>query len=227
MLVSVAVLGALALPAAAQDFNKSFRVSATLSELEVINKKGSVKIVAAEGNQILITARRGPDVANISAVETSAGRIKIEVTGSDPVDFVINVPPHTTLELLCYQCSITVKNVGGQLRASTTEGNILLTGLRSPRVEAHSTSGNVSFSGDILPSGNYTLKSVFGRVEATLPSSADFKLRASSFRGGMDLGGFQMSFNKQTDKVVEGVSGTGRASIYLWTQEGSIRLNRK
>lgn len=227
MLASVAVFGAFAMPTAAQDFNKSFRVSAELSELEVINKKGSVMIVAAEGNQIVITARRVADATSISAIQTSQGRVKVEVTGSAPVDFIISVPSHTALELLCYQCPITVKNVGGPMHASTTEGNILLAGLHSPRVEAHSTSGNVNFTGEILPSGNYTLKSFSGRVEATLPTSADFKLRALSSRGGMDLGGFRMSFNKQTDKVVEGISGTGRASIYLWTQEGSIRLHSK
>jgi len=227
LLFGMTVLGAFAAPAAAQDFNKSFRVSPELSELEVINKKGSVMVVAAEGTQIVITARRVADISNISATQNSQGRIKVEVTGSAPVDFIISVPPHTTLELLCYLCPITVKNVGGPMRASTTEGNILLAGLHSPRVEAHSTSGNVNFTGEILPSGNYTLKSFSGRVEATLPASADFKLRALSSRGGMDLGGFRMNFNKQTDKVVEGISGTGRASIYLWTQEGSIRLNRK
>jgi DUF4097 and DUF4098 domain-containing protein YvlB len=122
---------------------------------------------------------------------------------------------------------ITVKNLSGQMRARTTEGDIHLTGIRSTRVEAHSASGNVSFSGEILPSGSYTLKSFSGRVEATLPAGSDFKLSATSYRGGMDLGGLRMSFQKQSDKLIEGVSGAGRAAIYLWTQEGSIHLRHK
>lgn len=227
LLTGVAALSALALTASAQDFNKSFRVSGESSALEVINKKGSVTIVPGEGNQIVITVRHVSAAANITTMQTPEGNVKVVVTGSAPVDFLISVPMHTALELLCYQCPITIKDVGGQMRVSTTEGNIYLMGLRSPRVEAHSTSGNVSFKGDILPSGSYILKSFSGRVEATLPVSADFKLNASSFRGGMDLAGFRMSFNRQTDKVVEGICGTGRASIHLWTQEGSIRLKQK
>jgi hypothetical protein len=226
LLAGLMALGAFALPAAAQDFSRSFRVSPEMGELEVINKKGSVTVVAAEGAQIVVTAR-GPREAGISATQTPQGRVKVEVMGSASVDFVINVPPHSALDLLCYKGPIKVKNTSGQIVARTIEGDIQLTGVRSPRVEANSASGNVRFSGEILPSGSYTLKSISGRVEATLPSSADFKLRATSFRGGMDLGGFSLNFNKQTEQVVEGVAGEGRAAIYLWTQEGSIHLHRK
>jgi hypothetical protein len=60
-----------------------------------------------------------------------------------------------------------------------------------------------------------------------LPANADFKLSAASFRGGMDLGGFEMKFEKQTDQLVEASYGAGRASVHLWTQEGSIHLHRK
>ena len=225
--LSLIVVSGLAIPVAAQSFSKSFRVSPEASDLEVVNKMGSVTVVAAEGNAITITVHQVTGEARIEAVQKSPSRVKVEVSGSAPVDFVVGVPPHSTLDLLCYKGSITVKYVTGQLRARTTEGDIQLIGIRSVRVEARSTSGDVSFSGDVLPSGSYTLKSFSGRVEATLPATADFKLQASSFRGGLELGGFQMSFNKQTDKSVDAVSGSGRAAVYLWTQEGSIHLHRR
>jgi DUF4097 and DUF4098 domain-containing protein YvlB len=117
--------------------------------------------------------------------------------------------------------------MAGAVRARVTDGDIRITGLRSAKVEAHCTQGNVSFSGEVLPSGSYTLKSFSGRVDATLPADAEFKLSASSFRGGMDLDAFQMKFDKRSHQLVEASRGAGRASISLWTQEGSIHLHRK
>src|SRR5262249_57795844 len=113
--------------------------------------------------------------------------------------FEIIVRAWSDLDLLVYKGVIVVTNLAGEVRARITDGNIQIAGLRSPRVEAHCTQGNVSFSGEVLPSGSYTLKSYSGRVDATLPANADFKLSAASFRGGMDLGAFQMKYAKQNN----------------------------
>src|SRR5262249_43636982 len=130
-------------------------------------------------------------------------------------------------DLLSYQGAIVVTNLAGAVRARVTDGDIQIDGLRSARVDASCTQGNVSFSGEVLPSGRYTLKSFSGRVDAILPADADFKLSASSFRGGIDLGAFQMKFDKNSHQLVEASHGAGRASISLWTQEGSIHIRRK
>src|SRR5262249_50540735 len=130
-------------------------------------------------------------------------------------------------DLLSYQGAIVVTNLAGAVRARVTDGDIQIDGLRSARVDASCTQGNVSFSGEVLPSGSYTLKSFSGRVDAILPADADFKLSASSFRGGMDLGAFQMKFDKRSHQLGEASHGAGSASISLWTQEGSSHLHRK
>jgi hypothetical protein len=109
----------------------------------------------------------------------------------------------------------------------TTDGPIQLISLRSLKVEAHSSSGNIIFGGEALPNGEYTFKSFSGRVEVTFPSNADFRLSASSFSGVMDLGGFPLKFDRQTNQLVEAACGAGRAKVFLWTQEGSIHLRRK
>ena len=89
------------------------------------------------------------------------------------------------------------------------------------------SAGSVFFSGDILPSGNYTFKSYSGRVVAGLPSDLDCRLTATSYRGGIGLGEFAWRFKKQTDQFVEAVVGDGRAAVLLWTQEGSIQVHRR
>ncbi len=211
----------------AQTFNRTFSVTPERSELEVVNQVGTIKVTPAAAGKIVIIARQLDGDTKIDATQNAQGKVKVEVTGRGTVDFEITVPPSSNLDLLCYKGAITVTNLGGSVRARITDGSIQFTGLRSPRVEAHSTKGNVSFSGEVLPSGSYTLKSFSGRVDATLPTNADFKLSAASYRGGMNLGGFQMKFEKQTDQLVEASHGAGRASVHLWTQEGSIHLHRR
>jgi len=226
--ISFVVVTALAYSASAQTFSRAFSVPPETSELEVVNQAGTIKVTAgANAARIIINARYTESASKIGATQDAQGKVKVEVTGQGPVDFEITVPVSSDLDLLSYKGQIVVTNVAGEVRARVTDGNIQIAGLRSPRVEAHCTQGNVSFSGEVLPSGSYTLKSYSGRVDATLPANADFKLSAASFRGGMDLSAFQMKYDKQTHQLVEGSHGAGRASVSLWTQEGSIHLHRK
>ena len=228
--LSFAVLSSVAwlsLNAQAQDFNKSFRVLPSASALEVVNKMGSVTLVPGDAGTILIAAVRNG--ANINATQLPDGKVRLEVTSDTPVDFKITVPASSALNVLCVMCNggVLVKGMRGELVLRTTNGNIQITGARSPRVEASSTSGDVRFEGEILSSGSYTLKSFSGRVAALLPAGASFRLNATSFRGGMDLQDFPMSYEKQNDKFVRALVGSDKASVTLWTQEGSISLHRR
>jgi len=226
--ISYVVVTALADSASAQTFNRAFSVPPETSELEVVNQAGTIKVTAgANASKIIVNARYSENAAKIGATQNAQGKVKVEVTGQGAVDFEITVPPSSDIDLLSYKGVIVVNNLAGEVRARITEGNIKVEGLRSPRVEAHCTQGDVSFIGEVLPSGSYTLKSFSGRVDATLPANSDFKLTAASFRGGMDLGAFQMKYEKQTHQLVEASHGAGRASVSLWTQEGSIHLHRR
>jgi DUF4097 and DUF4098 domain-containing protein YvlB len=222
------LLASLAAPqASAQTFSKTFQVTEE-SEIEVTNQTGSIRITAANhNNRVVITAKQSAAAAQINAKQASSGRVKIEVTGLAAVELELTVPAASKLDLLCYKCAITVANVSGPVQARTMDGDISFTGLRSRRVEAHSTSGNINFAGAILPDGSYKLKSFAGRVDVTLPEKADFKLVAASFRREMDFGNFPLKFSKQSAQIVEGACGDGRATLRLWTQEGSLHLHRK
>jgi len=225
---SFLVLTASATSSGAQTFSRAFAVSLERSELEVVNQVGTIKVKAsANHNKIVINARHSDGAAKIEATQNAMGKVKVEVTGRGRVDFEITVPASSSIDLLSYQGAIVVTNLAGTVRARITEGDIQINGLRSARVDASCTQGNVSFSGEVLPSGRYTLKSFSGRVDAILPADADFQLSAFSFLGGMDLGAFQMKFGKRSHQLVQASHGAGRASISLWTQEGSIHLRRK
>ncbi|MGH9756072.1 MAG: DUF4097 family beta strand repeat-containing protein [Blastocatellia bacterium] len=227
--IGFVVLTASVSSSIAQTFSRAFVVSPERSELEVMNQAGTIKVTAGANNlaKIVINARQSGGAAKIDATQNATGKVKVEVTGQGRVDFEITVPASSSIDLLAYRGAIVVKNLTGAVRARVTDGDIQIAGLRSVMVEAHCNQGNVSFSGEILPNGSYTLKSFSGRVDATLPANADFTLSASSFRGGMDLDAFKMQFNKRSHQLVEASHGKGGASISLWTQEGIIHLHRK
>ncbi len=225
ILPGVALVALLALPALAQGYSKSFRAPSDGGGLEVIHKIGSLSVNVSEGSTMTITARQAD--ARINATQSALGKVKVVVEGNSQVDLVINVPTTTVLELNCIKGEISVRNMSGPIKIRNTEGDILLSGIRSTRVDVGSSDGNITFSGDVLTGGSYSLRSFSGQISATLPASADFKLIASSNQGGIEVSGFGMSLNKQTDKQVEGIRGSGSATVTLWTQQGTIHLKRR
>jgi DUF4097 and DUF4098 domain-containing protein YvlB len=226
--IFVCFVFSLSTTASAQAFSKTFTVPPESSGLEVINQIGSIKVSTSGAPKIVISARQADSKSQIIATQTPEGKVKVEVKGHGGVDFEITVPPSTKLDLFTYKGAISVANLSGPVLARiTTDGNIQFTGLRSPKVEAHSLDGNVMFNGELLPDGEYKLKSFSGRVEANFPPNADFRLSASSFSGVMDLGGFPLKFYRQTNQLVEAACGRGLAKVLLWTQDGSIYLRRK
>lgn len=228
LLTLVALVTGLGAVAYAQDFSKSFKVLPDAGSLEVITKTGSVTIVPAEGSSIQVNARRTSAAINVTQ-PTTQGKVRVEISDETPVDLTISVPASTSVNVLCVKCGVTVRGVRGSINASTTEGDIQLTGIRSAQVVARSMSGNVSYSGEVSASGSYLLKSFSGRVDAFLPAGSKFKLDATSVRGGIEIepGEFQLTVQKQTPQFVHGLVGSGGATITLWTQEGSIRVKKR
>jgi DUF4097 and DUF4098 domain-containing protein YvlB len=227
VLFGLLILGITWLPVGAQDSRQSFRVTPQLSELEVSSKSGSIKVVAGDGNTITVKVREKDGGVKVNEFQPKPSQVKIEVIGSGSVKLEISVPATSNLDLFCYKCEIKVKNISGPVVAKTASGDIEIEGSRSALVEAYTTTGNLFFDGEILPSGSYTLKSLSGGVNLVLPAAADVKLSATSFRGGIGLGNFQWKFAKQTDQFVEATCGQGRAAVHLLTKEGTIQIHRK
>ncbi len=225
-LVTALLVSTVSFSVVAQDFSKSFKVLADGS-LDVVTKSGSVTVVPAEGNLIQISARRSPSV-NATQVSPQ-GNVKVEVTDAAPAELTIGVPAGTSVNIVCLKCAVTVRGLRGAISASTTEGNIQLTGIRSNRVEARSMSGNVSYEGDVAAGGSYFLKSFSGQVDSFFPAGSKFILEATSVRGGVEINtaDFQLTVQKQTPQFVNGFVGSGGAKVTLWSQDGSIHVKKK
>lgn len=228
VLVPSAVALILTSVAFSQSFRQSFRASSPFNKLEVTSFLGSIKVTAGDKKWITVKSDDDDDKDPvIKATQGEAGLVKVEVSGSKPAKLEISVPFDASIDLTCYNCEITVKNARGPIRAVNTKGMIKLSSIRSSRVEARSGNGSISFNGEFIPSGNYTFRSISGRIDAEIPSDSDVRLSATCFRGGIGLGEFNWDFERQSDQVVKAKRGKGLATLDLWTQEGTIQLHKR
>ena len=81
---------------------------------------------------------------------------------------------------------ITLLRPAGHVEATSIMGNLIITGAESQRINAQTGSGRITFDGDFLPVGDYTLKTYAGDISVICPSSDSFALDASSVRGKLD-----------------------------------------
>ncbi len=227
----------LALAASAADARAQRRMTkeypaAPNVRLFLNNRSGSVTVEAWDKNRIKVTA----------AIESGSTRVVPQVSGegltidverengedTGDVNFTIQVPPESTVDIQTKRGNITVRNVRGSIvRARvSTEGDIELTGIRAHTVMAENIRGNILFDAELLNGGSYMLKSVEGDIQLRITADAGFRLTAVAPRTrNIDLGGFagrgQFEFFNDRRKVV-GKVGDGGASLNMTNGRGTI-----
>jgi DUF4097 and DUF4098 domain-containing protein YvlB len=81
---------------------------------------------------------------------------------------------------------ITLLRPAGHVEATSIMGNLTISGAESQRINAQTGSGKITFDGDFLPIGDYTLKTYAGDINVICPGSDSFALDARSVRGKLD-----------------------------------------
>ncbi|HEX5708121.1 MAG TPA: hypothetical protein VFX96_12540 [Pyrinomonadaceae bacterium] len=232
-----AAFAALVLAASAVDARAQRRMTkeypaAPNVRLFLNNRSGSVTVEGWDKNRVKVTAsmesgstRVIPQVSG-EGVTIDIERENREDTGD--VNFTIQVPPESTVDIQTKMGNITVRNVRGSIvRARvSTEGDIELTGIRAQTVMAENIRGNILFDAELLNGGSYMLKSVEGDIQLRITAEAGFRLTAVAPRTrSIDLGGFagrgQFEFFNDRRKVV-GKVGDGGASLNMTNGRGSI-----
>ena len=144
------------------------------------------------------------------------------------IDFKIQVPVNSTVDISTMSGNITIRNVRGQMvRASvSTAGDIELTGIRALTVVAENTIGNILFDAELLRGGVYELKSTEGDIQIRISAESGFHLMAIAPRTrNINLNGFvgkgEFEYFNEKRKVV-GKVGDGGAALSTTNGRGSI-----
>lgn len=199
--------------------------------LHLNNRSGTITVIAWAKNEIKIAvemespnARVSPEVSDeglfIDVVRDNRGRPDV-----GDVNFTINVPFNSIVDLETKRGNITVRGVeGSMMRAHvTSEGDIELTGIRCATVMAENTMGNIVFDAELMRGGTYELQSVQGDISIRVTANSGFRLMGLG--RNINLGPFggrgEFQFMGERRKVI-GRVGEGGATLNVNNQRGTI-----
>jgi DUF4097 and DUF4098 domain-containing protein YvlB len=144
-------------------------------------------------------------------------------------DFDILVPSETSLTIKNFVGNIDVRGITGHLSVHSIDSDVRLVKVNSPAVDVVVTSGDIFFDGELQEGGSYSLQSMKGDLDVTLPSATPFNLNARALSENINLGSFLSSLSG-TSRGPKGVAGTylrGGSRLTLTAYAGRILLHKK
>lgn len=209
------MLALIASSAAAQDFQKSYHLSAG-GNVSLRNASGNMKITGYDGDAVVVNAfREGRDREGVQIEDLSSGnRVEIRVSYADcryncraDVRFDVRLPRGVRLNLdqiSTASGNIEVNNVvAGEVRLSTASGDVLVKETSgaihattasgemrvrdaSGTVSAQSASGNVEVEiARLEGTDDMKFSSASGDVNVRLPANLDAEVEMSSASGSV------------------------------------------
>ena len=128
---------------------------------------------------------------------------------------------------------VTLTNIHeGHVEITSVSGNIILNTVSGPLVQVNSTSGKITYDGDFGGSGEYSLNSYSGDIEAMAPAFASFDVSARSVKGQVE-NDFELqprhtpSFVVRAGSAFAGTMGKAASSVKLFTFSGKIHLKKR
>jgi len=146
------------------------------------------------------------------------------------VNFKLEVPVNSSVDLETKRGQITVTNIHGDLvRAHVSlEGDIELSGITAAQVYAQNTIGNIFFDGEFSRGGTYRFQSSKGDITIRIPANSAFNLEAAAPNRKITLNEFwnERLTNKDGRKI-QGDVVDGRSKVVVTNFQGSITFMRR
>jgi DUF4097 and DUF4098 domain-containing protein YvlB len=194
--IATALVGfALAATAAAQDFQKTYRIGAG-GQIRIGNVSGDVIVTAYDGDAIIVKGtKKGRDRDQVE-IEDRSGTGNIDIGVHYPkhcncdanIRFDVQVPRSVNYDfdhISSVSGDVRVTGVTGRLHASAVSGDVHITDV-SGSVSASAVSGDVSVEINRLDgSDDMKFSTVSGDVSVMLPSSLAADVDISSFSGSI------------------------------------------
>jgi hypothetical protein len=218
---------------AQQKVSRNFPAGKTV-RLELKNLSGTITVETWQKDEIRITATMESPVAHFNPRQTDAGLV-IDIVGDNrgrgdvgDMNFKIQVPARTSVDLETRRGNITASNIQGDLLRAhiSTEGTIELSGINAARVFASNMTGDIFFDGEFASGGTYEFKSGHGTITLQLPANCGFHLVATAPAKKISLGRFWNDGMKLLGegRRITGDVGDGRASVTITTYQGNINF---
>lgn len=214
--------------------------------IEILNVNGEIRAEATQGGKVEVTAQRSAAAATddearelLNAVqmreEVGERRVRIETIGpkmrlgGHKASFLVRVPPGVHVDLRTVNGGVRLDNVGGEVRATSTNGGVKGTIGAASLVEARTTNGGVelSIAGAIAADGEVRLTSVNGGVRLSVPADTRADVTARCTNGRVNYDDLPLAVDgEQTRRRVHGTLNGGGARIELQTTNGGVTIGR-
>lgn len=153
-----------------------------------------------------------------------AGRIDVESLSGDVTIQGVNG------ESMIHTVSgdVTLGAARGDVEIETVSGDIDLQDVVAKQIRTHTTSGDVEFSGQILPDGRYEYNTHSGEIRLVLPEDVGAQLSIATFNGGIESDfPITLRAGDHENKRLNFTLGQGTARISAETFSGDITLTSK
>src|ERR1044072_6366348 len=234
-----AIIGLVfAATASAQDFEKSYRISAG-GQVSVSNISGDVVVTGYDGDAIIVRGiKKGRDSDRVEIEDkSSAGRVDVGVrypkqcNCDASVRFEVRVPRSVSYNFDGFSSvsgDVDVSGVTGRLRASAVSGDVKVKNV-SGSVSVNSVSGDVEVEVDRLEgSDDMKFSSVSGDVNVRMPANLDAEVDISSLSGTIktDFGIEVREEPHGTRTYARGRWGSGSRRVKMSSVSGDLSLRR-
>jgi DUF4097 and DUF4098 domain-containing protein YvlB len=127
---------------------------------------------------------------------------------------------------------VTMTNVtDGHVEITSVSGDVSLNSVSGSFVQVNSTSGNIHYDGDFGESGEYSLMTHTGDIEATTPAYASIDVYAHSEQGKVEndflLSPSHSSLAARAGSAFAGTVGKAASSVKLLSFSGKIHLKKR
>lgn len=214
--------------------------------IEVLNTNGEIRAEAAPAGPLDVRAERtmraGSDesarelLQQVEMREEAGGsRVRIETRsprvrmGGLSVSYVLRVPAGVHVDLRTVNGGIRLDNVGGEVRATTTNGGVKGRVAAVSLLDARTTNGGVELqvTGAVAPDAKVTLASVNGGIRLAIPTDTKADIRARCTNGRVTVTDLPLSTEGESSRRrLEGAINGGGAQFDLQTVNGGVSIGR-
>jgi DUF4097 and DUF4098 domain-containing protein YvlB len=236
-----------------ETFEETYPVIAG-ARLDVRNQNGSITIVAADGDSIVVRA-----VKHTNYGKSEFDKVQIEVTKGDPftvvtkvvreparvsIDYELRVPRSMfvrtavtangsikangvkgTIELHTSNGSVTAENIDGAVSAATTNGNITLRKVAAI-TGASTTNGNVECEVAALDGTAVDVHTTNGSLILWVAPDLPATLEASTTNGNLETDGITLDNATASKHSIRGDLGVPKGTLSARTTNGNLTVHR-
>jgi hypothetical protein len=232
--------------ATAQDTWERTYTVAPGGQVEIINVNGEIRAQAATSGTVHVRAERraraGSDEAAKELLqkleireEAGPQRVRVETIvprgrwGSHQVAYTVQVPAGVHIDLRTVNGGVRLDNVGGEVRATATNGGVHGRLTDVSVLDARTTNGGVELelTGALARDGRVSLATVNGGVRLAVPENTQGDLTARCTNGRVSVS--DLPFEAEGDQTRRRAAGRlngGGARIDLQTTNGGVAIRR-